>query len=68
MLEESVRNWLNELAIMKATENIDPDPDIEMSDEEREYYEAAVESIRVSAEALGPDDFANVSIDIGYDN
>ena len=66
MLEESVRNWLNEAAIMKVTENIDPD--FEMSDEEKEYYEAAVASIRMSAEAVGPENFANISIDIGYDN
>lgn len=65
MLDEATRNWLNGLAIMKVTEG--KEPDVEMSDEEKEYYEGAVDSMELTMACVGPENFKNIAFDVGYD-
>lgn len=65
MLDENTRNWILQYAIMKVTDGIDPD--IEMSDEERESYERNVDSLREYMEMVGPEVFSQTSFDVGYD-
>lgn len=65
MLDEHTRIWILQYAILKVTDGIDPD--IEMSDEERESYERNVDSLREYMEMVGPEVFSQTSSDVGYD-
>ena len=65
MLDEHTRNWILQYAILNVTDGIDPD--IEMSDEERESYERNVDSLREYMETVGSEVFSQTSFDVGYD-
>ena len=65
MLDEHTRSWILQYAILKVTDGIDPD--IEMSDEERESYERNVDSLREYMEMVGPEVFSQTTFDVGYD-
>ena len=63
-MEESTMNWITQLAVAKVRDK--KEPDVEMSDEEREAYERAVDQLELMMEILGPDKFDELEIDVGY--
>jgi hypothetical protein len=66
MLRESTRNWLLQLAIDKVKNGIDPDPDELYDEERRECFERNVANLEQLRDELGPEQFQNMEIDLGY--
>lgn len=64
-LDENTRVWILEAAIAKVSGG--KDPDIEMSDAEKEAYKDAVEELEMKKKLYG-DKFDEIEFDVSYDN
>ena len=64
-LSESTRVWIEQLAIEKVKNGVDPtEPLTEL---QRKCYESEVKNLQMYMDMVGPEQFAKTEFDISYD-